>query len=550
MPTVIGGSGVAISCNERRTRCLHVSLNASNANVSSGKPYKWVVGLANDDRMVLPRPAAEEPGDGRLTLQSRAEYDWPHVRHPLLRQAGDPEGDGSPPCLQFSVGAADDARAATEQLVLGRILEEDPGGRPAVPEYFLRDPIWTTWAKYKDTVTQEDVLAFAGEIVSRDLPRSIMEIDDRWSVKYGDLEFDAAKFPDPLAMTTKLHELGFMATLWVIPFANTDSEAVTSPETRNFFVKDTDGRVGEFDWWQPTRVAALDVTNPPACAWFLSRLQRLPAAYGIDGFKFDAGEPCFLPRNAVTDTPLACPSDYTRAWIANIAGHFPLSEVRTGVAGTQRAAPLLRMLDRYSTWGSDNGLASVITALLTAGLLGYPLVLPDMIGGNADGDDVPDAELMIRWAQASAAMPALQFSIPAWDHGTAAAALAAAALRWRATIFYPAITACLPAALNRLTPIARPMWWMAPHDDAALAADDQFLVGDDLVVAPVVVAGARTRATVYLPPGRWARVTLRGDAVDGVDGEGDADGTPIDGPATLIDVPASLHGMPTWRRIG
>jgi myogenesis-regulating glycosidase len=538
-----------VSCDEQRTRCLHISLNAARTNVTAGKPYKWGVGVANFDRMILPRHASEAPGDGRLTLQSRAAYDWPHVLHPWLREAGDPAGDGAPPTLVFTVGAADDARSATEELVLGRVLEETPGGRPLPPEHLLRDPIWTTWAKYKDAVTQEDVLAFAGEIARRDLPRSVMEIDDRWSVKYGDLEFDAAKFPDPAAMTATLHELGFLATLWIIPFANTDSAAVTSPETRDFFVKDMHGKVGEFDWWQPTRVAALDVTNPAACEWFISRLQRLQSCYDIDGFKFDAGEPSFLPRNAVTHTSLSCPSDYTRAWINNVAGHFPVSEARAGVPGTQSAAPLLRMFDRFSTWGDDNGLASVITALLTASILGYPLVLPDMIGGNAYDDEVPDAELMIRWAQASAAMPALQFSIPAWDLGESAAALTAASLRWRASVFWPAIAAGLPAATAHFTPITRPMWWAAPRDAAALATADQFMVGDDLVVAPVVVAGARARERVYLPPGLWERVRLCGAGGDVMDCEGDAVGAPIRGPVTLRDVPAPLDDMPTWRRV-
>lgn len=540
----MGTSGVAVSCSDR-SRCLHVSLNAARSNVTSGVPYKWGVGVANFDRMVLPRPASEAPGDGLLTLQSRAAYDWPHVRHPWLRPPGETGGAGGAPCLEFTLGAAANVREATERLVLGRLLlEEAPGGRSTPPEAMLRDPIWTTWARYKDAVTEADVVAFAEEIAARGLPRSVMEVDDRWSVNYGDLEFDRAKFPDPAAMTARLHALGFLVTLWVIPFANTDSEAVRSPETRGFFVRDAAGGVGEFDWWQPTRVAALDVTNPAACAWFLSRLERLRAVYGVDGFKFDAGEPCFLPAGAVTHTPLGVPADYTRAWVQRVAGRFPVAEVRAGVDGTQAAAPLLRLFDRFSTWGDDNGLASVVTALLTAGVLGYPFVLPDMIGGNAYGGDAPDAELMVRWAQATAAMPAMQFSIPPWAHGEEAAALCARALQWRADVFWPAIAAALPDAAGRLTPIARPMWWAAPGDAAAHAAADQFMVGPDLVVAPVVSRGATTRPRVFLPAGRWRRVVLAGR-------EGAVDGAAVvAGPAVLRDVPAPLDELPTWRRAG
>ena len=74
-------------------------------------------------------------------------------------------------------------------------------------------------------VDQPKVEAFAREIVAHDFPRSHMEIDDKWSTEYGDLEFDAAKFPDARAMTDLLHRLGFEVTLWVTPFAAPASAA-------------------------------------------------------------------------------------------------------------------------------------------------------------------------------------------------------------------------------------------------------------------------------------------------------------------------------------
>lgn len=261
--------------------------------------------------------------------------------------------------------------------------------------------------------------------------------------------------------------------------------------------------------------------------------------------QFDAGEPCFLPPNPVTHVPLETPSDYTRAWVTGIAGKFPVSEVRAGVPGTESAVPLLRLFDRFSTWGVDNGLASVITALLTASVLGYPFVLPDLIGGNSYGEDEPNAELMIRWAQATAAMPAMQFSIPAWDYGQEADDLCTAALRWREDVFWPAISLAVPDATEKYLPIARPMWWA--EDGAISDVDipsiaDQFMVGSDLVVAPVVVEGARTRERVWLPGGKWRRVVWEGR-------EGDVDAEEIfDGPLWLADVPAPIDEMPTWRR--
>ena len=73
------------------------------------------------------------------------------------------------------------------------------------------------------------------------------------------------------------------------------------------------------------------------------------------------------------------------------------------------------MIDKDTKWGYQNGLKTLITTLLQMNMVGYPLVLPDMIGGNVYGDDVLKRELFIRWLQANTFMPALQFSRVPWE---------------------------------------------------------------------------------------------------------------------------------------
>ena len=63
------------------------------------------------------------------------------------------------------------------------------------------------------------------------------------------------------------------------------------------------------------------------------------------------------------------------------------------------------------------------------------------------------------------------------------------------------------------TPIIRPLWWLDPHDVSALSCDSQFLVGDSLLVAPILEDKARRR-DVYLPVGSW-RDNLRGGSLQG-----------------------------------
>lgn len=426
------------------TPFLHVGMNAPMNEKRGWVPRKWGVGIQNATRELLPLTNAHgrvmRAGcDGLLRIQARNSYQDSNMVHPLrdwrpqvaAGVASQGEG-GSAAHEMLSVRVALCATAnAAEACKMALQTLSPPKQMPSAE--VLRAPIWTTWARYKSRVTQAKVLQYAKEITDRGLQRSVMEIDDRWQVAYGDLSFDLQKFPDPVAMVDELHDLGFKVTTWVHPFVEEKSAAYQEGAAKGYFVGcDTAGThsggasgplgwlserlssgpppvvplapggsaPGFFAWWNTPPVAALDVTNPEAVDWFVGRLRALQEATGIDGFKFDAGEPCFLPRRPRTHTPLATPADYTRLYVQRVAGQFAggVSEVRTGHQ-TQDVAVFCRMGDRFSTWDSANGLRSLIPTLLTSGVLGYPFCLPDMIGGNAYFNRHPDAELLVRWTQ-------------------------------------------------------------------------------------------------------------------------------------------------------
>ena len=72
------------------------------------------------------------------------------------------------------------------------------------------------------------------------------------------------------------------------------------------------------------------------------------------------------------------------------------------------------MIDKDTYWTFENGLPTLITTLLQMNMNGYPLVLPDMIGGNGYNEP-PTKELFIRWLQANTFMPSMQFSYVPWE---------------------------------------------------------------------------------------------------------------------------------------
>ncbi len=455
--------------------------------------------------------------DGLLRILARVpEMPWSGFDTPV-----------APPPLRVAISVllADNIPAAFH---LALRLLGSPSSTP--PPDLLAKPIWTTWAQYKMGITQADVLAFADAIVARGYPRSVMEIDDRWQTSYGTCAFDPIKFPDPRAMIERLHAQGFKVTLWVPPFFDPAGEGFRAAAARGFLVRHpATGEPYLTRWWQGYG-GLLDVSSRDALDWWRAQLESLQREYGVDGFKFDGGEGNFLPPDAVTALPLTR-RDYADRYVQWVAQHWRWTEVRAAWR-SQSHGILFREWDKWSRWGLDNGLHSVLTQALTLSLIGYPFVLPDMIGGNAYGGETPDRELLIRWTQLTALLPAMQFSIPPWqfDDETDAICRRYATLH---TEIGPYIHALADQTVRDGSPLVRPLFWHAPDDQTALLLDDQFLLGDLLLVAPILRPGQRSR-DVYLPAGRWRdRATSE----------------TFDGPRWLQSYPAPLESLPLFERL-
>ena len=362
-------------------------------------------------------------------------------------------------------------------------------------ETMMRYPVWSTWVKYHSEVNQNDVEEFVNQIVSNNFSCSQVEIDDKYTTTYGDYDFDPEKFPEPKEMIEKIHNATCRVTTWVHPFAAVDSKAYAEGKKIGMFVAGGDGKTpGLLKWWNGY-AAAVDVTKPSAYDWFLNRLKMFQKNYSIDSFKFDGGSATYLPfQYTLNGTNI--PSNYCVQYAKLASDVNNMVEVR--VADHSQDLPLfVRFLDRDSDWDTAMGLTSVIPTVLTFGILGYPFILPDMIGGNGD----PEKELFIRWMQLTAFLPSMQFSIAPWDFDNETIAIAHDMMTIRATII-PTLLEGVQSSIETGAPIIRPLWWIAPDDETALTIDQQFMVCDVYLVAPVVTKNA-TNHTIYLPKGVW-----------------------------------------------
>jgi len=331
-------------------------------------------------------------------------------------------------------------------------------------------------------------------------------------------------------MVDRLHAHGFRVTLWVPPFFERKSDAFREAAGHGFLLRhiDTD-EPALTRWWQGYG-GLLDVSNRAALDWWLAGLRRLQTDYGIDGYKFDAGEGNFVPHEARSTGDLTA-TNYADQYVAFVARHFEWTEVRCGWR-SQRHGIFFREWDKWSRWGLDNGLHSVLTGALALGMIGYPFVLPDMIGGNAYANEIPDAELMIRWMQLTALLPSMQFSLAPWDYGPHVTDICLRYTQLHESLG-PVLEQCVADALEDGTPPVRPLFWHAPDDERTYAIDDQFTLGERLLVAPVLKPDTRARP-VYLPAGRWRDYWTHAEH---------------HGPTLLHAYPVPLETLPLFERV-
>ncbi|XP_062410317.1 myogenesis-regulating glycosidase [Sardina pilchardus] len=380
----------------------------------------------------------------------------------------------------------------------------------------FRHPIWSTWALHKTEINQHKLLEYAANIRKYGFNCSHLELDDRYSERYGDFDFDPEKFPNASGMFQQLKADGFLVSLWTHPFVNYDSENFGMVVEKGLLVMEPTGNLPALVRWWNGIGGILDFTNPEARNWYSSHLRSLRSKYGITSFKLDAGETSYLPWQFRTRAHLQDPSTFTRRFTEMAIPYNERAELRAGYQ-SQNISCFFRIIDRDSVWGYELGLKSLIPSVLTISILGYQFILPDMIGGNAypnrthGGTALPDRELYIRWLELSAFMPAMQFSIPPWEYDDEVVQIAQRFTKLHETLVAPRVLELASEVLATGDPIIRPLWWIASTDETAYKIDSQFLIGDDLMVAPVLEPGKQER-DIYLPAGHW--ISYKGERYD------------------------------------
>ena len=370
------------------------------------------------------------------------------------------------------------------------------------PKEFFTQPQYNTWIELTYNQNEADVLAYAEGIVRNGYPTGVLMIDDNWQKYYGNFEFRPDRFPNPKGMVDKLHEMGFKVMLWVCPFVSPDSAEYRYLASKGYLIKRADGSSPAIVEWWNGHSAAYDMSNPEAVAHLRGELQKLQREYGIDGFKFDAGDPeRYLEGRVMPYTEDAYDCEQTELW-AKFGLEFPYNEFRAcwkmgGEALVQRLG------DKDYSWGD---VAKLAPSMVAAGLMGHLYTCPDMIGGGqwtsffgVNAENI-DQRLVVRSCQIHSMMPMMQFSVAPWRIlSPEYQAICHRYANWHAEIGEYIYAEALKASVTG-EPIVRHMEYAFPNEGFERCTD-QYMLGERYLVAPIM--GPEDSRTVMLPRGRW-----------------------------------------------
>jgi len=412
----------------------------------------------------------------------------------------------------------------------------DLTGRMPMPPMWALGNQQSRYSYYPDSLAEEVVRKYRAD----DLPLDVLHLDIHFMNGYRPFTWDPQRFPNPKAFTDRLRAQGVKVVTIVDPGIKYQPpvegarDAASHPElapqdqsyyvynqgqAQDFFLKRKDGRPYIGRVW-PGESVFVDYTLDRAASWW-GDLHRAYTDNGVAGIWDDMNEPSdFNDQTGKSQMDVVTYDGGTYSPYAGNRNVFALNEARATYQGLQRLLPKQRPylitraayagIQRYATmWAGDNrstwdALALSLPMFMTLGLSGEPFVGSDVGGfvGRAD------AELLVRWYEVGFLTPFCRNHAALdspdhepWRYGKYYEDIIRKYLKLRYRLL-PFLYTVLEESHRTGMPMFRPLLLNYQEDENTLGIDDEFMIGDDLLVAPILKPNLTARL-VYLPPGVW-----------------------------------------------
>ena len=449
-------------------------------------------------------------------------------------------------------------------------------GRPEVPPAFA-------FAPWLDAIHgEENVRRIADKVRQEDLAVAALWTEDwRGGEEEGggyvldeDWELDREQYPNFEALAGELHDEGYKFLVYHNPFLTSTAPVFDEAVAAGYPIRDSDGGPYLFEGVKFAPTTLLDLSNPEAWEWakqkYLDSLEL-----GADGYMADFAE--WLPTDAVLasgESALMQHNLYPLDWQrlqrevldAMQDGVERLFFVRSAYLGSQPLVSVVWAGDQQTDFSRGDGYPSVIPMGIGLGVTGFPYYGHDIGGYMSQGTEPTTEELWYRWVTLGALTPVMRTHHGRealrnwhWERDDASIAHMRRWTRFHMQLF-PYLSELAERAAATGAPLFRPLAYDYPEFSPGWTSVDQFMLGDRLIVAPVVVEGESARS-VALPPGTFYPL-FGGDAVSGtVAVRAPKEDIPVFAPAGALlvlaperldttEAVAASSGAVTWADIG
>ena len=337
---------------------------------------------------------------------------------------------------------------------------------------------------------------------------------------FWDWQWNAERYPELPKKIAELKARGIRFLGYVNPYLAVDGPQYADAAQLGYLALKLENDepyavdFGEFD------AGVVDFTNEAAAAWFSEEIiGKQMLDFGLDGWMADFGEYLPVDLRLHNGDPMEQHNLWPVHWAKVNADAIEsrgrtgdaLFFMRAGFTGVQQYCPLLWAGDQSVDFSRHDGISTVITAALSAGLVGNAYSHSDVGGYTSLHGNVRTEELMQRWYEMAAFTPVMRTHEGNRPDDNlqidSTPELLAGFVRW--SRIHAALAPCVrhlcDEAVATGLPAQRAMFLHYPQDRETFTIQDQYLYGADLMVAPVIEEDAVARE-VYLPEGEWMHV--------------------------------------------
>ena len=370
--------------------------------------------------------------------------------------------------------------------------------------------------------SQEEVRELVKTFEEKDIPLDVVYLDIDYMDGFRVMTFKTPNFDDAAGLISDLKEKGIRTITIIDPGVKVDEEYPVFKRGKegNHFTKKLDGEMFIGAVW-PGDSAFPDFSNKDCREWWKSELKKFISEHGMDGIWNDMNEPCVFNNDHKTMLE-TCLHNSDNGVIEHKEFHnrygFEMSrcskEAQEELHPNERGFSMTRATyaggQRYSSvWTGDNmslwsQMRMSISMNANLGISGFSFVGNDVSGFGLDSSE----ELFIRWMEMGPFIPIFRNHSnmytrrqEPWAFGPRAEKIAKKSIELRYELI-PYIYDLYYISHKEGLPIFRPMIMEYEKDMNLLNMREQFMLGENMIVAPVLYEGERSK-TVYLPKGSW-----------------------------------------------